>query len=492
MTWALVPLLVPALVLGAGIVDPGVGPAAPDLISSAPLTASLEDREEDAQADLEKAEAAARKGKHRAAQVGYERLAKKYPDTAAGKVAARRASPSGFLGWDWVVQNGDPANRIDVVLMGEGYQVNEMGGFVRLADDVPNFFERNRTLGAYGSYFNWVRADLVSADNGVDGFGRDYDTALNGRTLGTYAGHVGIDTKAVWSMLRELPEHDGQAIVFVRNGVLGTGGGGIATIGGQSIKTAVHEFGHSFGGLGDEYATETHKRGAPRRGKNTTPDPDPAKAPWAHFLEAKVRGVGMYEGASGQARGAWKPTSGGCMMESGEFFCPVCREAMILRIYQLVDPIDACSPEPHDRRSKEELLLPEKGLTFTVTPMRPETHKLEVEWFVLPEAKTPQGPSNPDRARAFGYSSRRAGKTRAPGRLPIIDAKPRRARSLNKTGGSELTVKPKGLEPGRYRVLCRVKDTTKPRGERTPWVLRDTEGLLESERGWWIRVPEED
>ena len=90
MTWAPVPLLVPALVLGAGIVDPGVGPAAPDLISSAPLTASLEDREEDAQADLEKAEAAARKGKHRAAQVGYERLAKEYPDTAAGKVAARR------------------------------------------------------------------------------------------------------------------------------------------------------------------------------------------------------------------------------------------------------------------------------------------------------------------------------------------------------------------------------------------------------------------
>ena len=111
MTWAPALLLVPALALGAGILDPGVGPAAPDLSSSAPLTASLGDREEDAQADLEKAEAAARKGKHRAAQVGYERLAKKYPDTAAGKVAARRASPSGFLGWDWVVQNGDPANR---------------------------------------------------------------------------------------------------------------------------------------------------------------------------------------------------------------------------------------------------------------------------------------------------------------------------------------------------------------------------------------------
>jgi hypothetical protein len=190
-------------------------------------------------------------------------------------------------------------------------------------------------------------------------------------------------------------------------------------------------------------------------------------------------------------RGAFKPTSGGCLMESGEFFCPVCREAMILRIYQFVDPIDACTPAPHDRRSKEELELPVHGLTFTVTPMHPTTHKLEVEWFVLPEARTPQGPSNPDRARARGYSARGAGSTRAPGRLPILNAKPERARTLHKTGSSELTVHRKGLEPGRYRVLCRVKDTTQPRGERVPWVLKDTEGLLESERGWWIRVPEE-
>ena len=135
--------------------------------------------------------------------------------------------------------------------------------------------------------------------------------------------------------------------------------------------------------------------------------------------------------------------------------------------------------------------MPTEGLTFVVTPMHPETHKLEVDWYILPEAKTPQGAPNPDRARAFGYSRKGAGKTRAPGRLPILDAKPERARTLHKTGASELHIKHKDLDPGRYRVLCRVRDTTRPRGERVPWVLKDTEGLLESERGWWIRVPEE-
>jgi len=439
---------------------------------------------------LAKAQGKARKLQFKAAQVAYTRLARAHPDTAAGRIAAKRSQPSAFLGWDWVLYNGDPANRIDVVLMGEGYQVGEMKGFVKLAEDVPGFFARNRLLGAYSTYFNFLRTDLVSADNGVDGFGRDYDTALNGRTLSTNAGHVGIDTKAAWDVLRELPEHDGQAIVFVRNGILGTGGGGIATIGGKSIKTAVHEFGHSFGGLSDEYATETHKRGAPRRGKNVTNDGDPKKAPWAHFIEAKVRGVGMYEGASGQVRGAWKPTSSGCVMESGEFFCPVCTEALILRMYSVLDPIDASSPSAQSRQSSEELLLTKDGLEFMVQPLRPTTHRLDVNWYVLPEGKTPLGVPNPDRASARRYNRKHAGRTRKPGRLPLMKTKPWIAHRSARTGSSTLKLKLSKLDPGRYRVICRVKDSTQPRGERKPLVIKDLDGLLESERAWWVRVPE--
>ncbi|MDE0904495.1 MAG: M64 family metallo-endopeptidase [Planctomycetota bacterium] len=438
-----------------------------------------------------KAEGYARKLQFKGAQVAYTRLARAHPETAAGRLAAQRSQPSAFLGWDWVLHNGDSANRIDIVLMGEGYQLGEMKGFVKLAEDVPGFFARNRLLGAYSTYFNFVRADLVSADNGVDGFGRDYDTALNGRTLNTNAGHVGIDTKAAWDMLRQLPEHDGQAIVFVRNGVLGTGGGGIATIGGKNIKTAVHEFGHSFGGLGDEYATETHKRGSPRRGINVTNDGDPKKAPWAHFIEAKIRRVGMYEGASGQVRGAWKPTSSGCIMESGEFFCPVCTEALILRMYSVLDPIDASSPVAHPRQSKKELVLTADGLEFSVQPLRPTTHQLDVDWYVLPEREAPLGAPNPDRASARRYTKKQAGQRRQPGRLPLMKTKPWRAKRSARTGASVLKLKLSKLEPGRYRVICRVKDSTQPRGERKPLVIKDSGGLLESERAWWVRVPEE-
>lgn len=52
-----------------------------------------------------------------------------------------------------------------------------------------------------------------------------------------------------------------------------------------------------------------------------------------------------------------------------------------------------------------------------------------------------------------------------------------------------LKLRAKDLEPGRYRVVCRVRDTTKVKGDRHPWVLADEHDLLVSERAWWVEVP---
>ena len=76
---------------------------------------------------------------------------------------------------------------------------------------------------------------------------------------------VGQQSGRVRAMLDEWGEHDSLAIVFVKQGVLGTGGGGFATIGGRNAKTTIHEWGHAFAGLGDEYATKTHERGGVSR-----------------------------------------------------------------------------------------------------------------------------------------------------------------------------------------------------------------------------------
>ena len=445
--------------------------------------------DDEAAALLEKAEGRASSGKYREAQRLYKKLAKDFPDTPEGRVGERRARPSAFLGAGDVVRHGDSENRVDIVLMGEGYQLKEMKAFAKLAEDVPDTFRRNKTLGEYFSYFNFIRADLVSADNGVDGFGREYDTALGGHILGTYAGHVGVDGGEVRRMLDELPSHDGQAIVFAKLGVLGSGGGGIATIGGRNMKTTLHEFGHSFGRLSDEYSSETHKRGPTKTNVNVTTDPDPEWAPWKHFIDAKVPGVGMYQGADGKVRGAWRPTASNCIMGAGEFFCPVCREQFVKLVYSIVDPIDRAHPAPHGARSAEELVLEGKELVFEVTAMQPANHMLEVEWWVFPEAEAPRPKIG---SKGYGpYDQRRRKEKRDPGRLMPIEAKPTKKSKGKRDGEHEFKLKRSAVEPGRYRVICRVTDPAKLRGDRHAWVLKDDRGLLQSEVGWWVRVLED-
>jgi hypothetical protein len=284
-----------------------------------------------------------------------------------------------------------------------------------------------------------------------------------------------------------MPDTDGLAIVFVKNGVLGTGGGGIATIGGQDVRTIIHEFGHSFGGLSDEYAEQqSHDQGPVRDGINVSATDDPKSVPWAHWIAAKVPGVGVYEGALGRVKGAWRPTATGCVMSSSQDYCVVCQEALVLRIYSIVDPIESVTPEPQAMKLREPRKIGDAPLEIVVNVMKPSTHPLEVTWWILSESRFPRsgGASKWDEAGTAGPRERWR-------RGPLVEIKdePKSVSRNNTTGVHKLVISSKDLEPGIYRVICRVKDTTKLRKEKFPWVLKDELGLLESERGWWIEVP---
>ncbi len=450
------------------------------------LSVPVDGSEDDARAALEKAESAARAGRYSEAKAAYQRLAKKSPNTEAGKVAERRSTPSAFLSWDYVVEHGPSSNRVDIVLMGDGYELESLKAFAKLADDIPPLFERQATFREYWNYLNFLRCDLLSAESGVDGFGREYDTALNASTGDTHAGHVVIDRVRVAAMFAEMPEHDSLAICYVKNGVLGTGGGGIATIGGRSATTTVHEWGHAFGLLGDEYDTvQSAHQGATGRAPNVSDTGDPKLVPWAHWLEAKHPGVGVYEGAAARVKGAWRPTSTGCTMASSERFCVVCQEQLVLRIYAYVDPIDSVVPEPQPLRNKPPIVMGADGLTFDVQVMRPTTHALEVTWWVLPEARFPStgAGSTPGNRNKPGVRDR----SRRGALVPITDEPHGRVHS-ELDGKHSLKLTRKDLEPGKYLVVCRAKDTTKLRGDKWPWVMKDEKGVLESERAWWIQV----
>lgn len=168
-TWLPIVLLLSAL----------SGARAPSTSSRAPALPTILDSEDEAQEELDKALKLAAKGKYKDAHKRYRKLAEKYPQTAAGRIAARRATPSAFISSADIVRSGPSSNRVDIVLMGEGYTAKHQKAWDNLAEDVPGYFERQKTFREYFGYLNFIRANLISADDGVDGFGREYDTALD-------------------------------------------------------------------------------------------------------------------------------------------------------------------------------------------------------------------------------------------------------------------------------------------------------------------------
>src|SRR5690606_31034837 len=115
--------------------------------------ASADDAEE-AAALVRQAEERVRDGKHQDAVRLYEKAAERYPGTPAGEVAARRAQPNAFLGAADVVRHGPSSNRLDVVVMGDGYELEDLVSYGKLAADLPRIFERNEVFEEYYAYLN--------------------------------------------------------------------------------------------------------------------------------------------------------------------------------------------------------------------------------------------------------------------------------------------------------------------------------------------------
>ena len=375
-----------------------------------------------------------------------------------------------------IERNGPSENRVDVVVLGDGYRLDQQNQFEDIARQVPKLFSHDPALGEYARYFDFVRVNLVSKDEGISGFGRKFDTALGGHVTGDVKGdgQCAVDHAKVRRVLEQVEPNDALAIVFVNKGTLGTGGGGIAVIGGRSDETVIHEWGHAFAGLADEYVRDSgHHSGTSAPNVATTEDPK--KVPWHHWLEVNAPSIGVYEGAAGRQRGAFKATTGGCVMEHGKTYCRVCREALVLSIYRYVDPIEKAMPNP------ATALTLDKSLVFEVTALRPATHTLEVSWWLFPEAAAPPAPKGPERGGAR--------KTRdARGPLPALAKKPTARTPPDALGKARWRLVPREHDAGRYVLICRVRDAAKMDGQELPWVLADPRDLLESERRWSIVV----
>ena len=67
-----------------------------------------------------------------------------------------------------IINNGPTSNRIDIVLVGDGYMASELGAYATHVNTIMGAFFDDAPLDAYSTYFNVHRVDVISNESGVD------------------------------------------------------------------------------------------------------------------------------------------------------------------------------------------------------------------------------------------------------------------------------------------------------------------------------------
>lgn len=252
----------------------------------------------------------------------------------------------------YLLKSGNPDRCVDVAICAEGYTADEMELFYKDAQVACDALFDHEPFKSMKSRFNVVAVASPSLDSGVSvprlgewkqtAFGSHFSTFYSDRYLTT------LQVKSIHDALAGI---DYEHIIILAN-TDEYGGGGIYNS--YTLTTAhhpmfrpvvVHEFGHSFGGLADEYfydndvMTDTYPLDIEPWEQNITTQVN-FDSKWKDMLpkgtpnptpvnQKEKYPVGVFEGGGYSAKGIYRPAYN-CRMRTNENpeFCPVCQRAL--------------------------------------------------------------------------------------------------------------------------------------------------------------------
>jgi hypothetical protein len=237
-------------------------------------------------------------------------LLKRSPDNAFHELASFLVDPAaqdirrealGASGKVWTIfENGPPEQKIDLLILGDGYTAEQMPAFhedarrlVEVLFSTPPFRERRKD-------FNVRAIDTPAEDSGVS---RPSDGVYRRTALGASYDIFGSERYILTcdnATLREVAAQAPYEVVEILVNGEKYGGGGIynlmatsSTKSGSTPYVFVHEFGHHFAALADEYYTSDVAYGTTAPivepwEPNITALLDPAALKWKDLVAAKT------------------------------------------------------------------------------------------------------------------------------------------------------------------------------------------------------------
>jgi len=251
-----------------------------------------------------------------------------------------------------ILVSGNSENKVDIVILPEGYTKEELGKFI---DDSHVLIDK---LFSYAPYtgqkdkFNVRSVWVPSVDSGSDNPNQNIEvnTALNTSFNTLYSDRYCMTLS--YHKVRDYAANAPYDQIYILVNTDKYGGGAIynfysVSVSGnlKSPKVFIHEFGHAFAGLADEYGYEDsfenmYAQGVEPWEANITTLVDFDKK-WKNMVDkntpipTKETGkfknkLGAFEGAGYVKKGVYRPRTD-CMMRSfnGDTFCEVCSKAIV-------------------------------------------------------------------------------------------------------------------------------------------------------------------
>lgn len=288
-----------------------------------------------------------------------------------------------------MINNGRSNNRVDMIFIGDGYLNSQLNSVYvnHVGSTLDHFFNNSQDpFPRYRNFFNAHRVNIASneegADDPVNGIVRDtaldasYNTGGTDRCLyfNTNKANAAVSTALSGSGI----DID-MRIGLVNSEKYGGCGGQWAVLAGahsSGPEIALHEIGHSFANLADEYYTNgTTFNGAEPNSVNLTTNPALGKWDrWAGYVDPanpSIGPIGYYQGGGYNQFGLYRPSDSSKMRFLDRPFDAISREQFISRIYAEVDPLDDWLSNSQTLESPSELWVD------TVDPS-----VISVDWFV--------------------------------------------------------------------------------------------------------------
>ena len=275
---------------------------------------------------------------------------------------------------------GNPANRVDLLVMGDGYTAAQATDF---ANDAASVISQFFGISPYAEYANYVDThSLFTASNQSGADHPPYDAGcsyldptccadpailadpLQGAFVDTAFDSVYCTSNIhrlltanagdVYAAAAAMPDWDA-IMLLVNDSTYGGSGGPIitASMNPFAVEIAQHEYAHSFAGLADEY--ESPYPGYPACSDISGPSPCEPNvtdvntrhqikwSPWIspttpvptvpEFDPQYADVVGLFEGARYLSSGMYRPGQDCIMHSLGRPYCQVPSQAYVLKLY---------------------------------------------------------------------------------------------------------------------------------------------------------------